>query len=181
MCAVSRARADSSPLPQAFRRFVVSAERAWIDGPFSRGHQKIYKKRGRFWGATADCNGGRRTKSHHDLLQKAGRHMKHTATVALMLNLGVASVYAQQAPLTFSGTAESSPVVLQNGVSTTEYNFAGHGRLGAFTFRTLSASAPSQPPPSSGCALYGSVVAGGGVFRFEDGSLFILASASGTD
>jgi hypothetical protein len=107
--------------------------------------------------------------------------MKHTATVALMLNLGVASVYAQQAPLTFSGTAESSPVVLQNGVSTTEHNFAGHGRLGAFTFRTLSASAPSQPPPSSGCALYGSVVAGGGVFRFEDGSLLIVDAAQGTD
>ena len=33
--------------------------------------------------------------------------MKHIATVALMLNLGVAGVYAQQKPvkMTFSGTA----------------------------------------------------------------------------
>ena len=107
--------------------------------------------------------------------------MKHIATVALMLNIGVASVYAQQGPVTFSGTAMPSTVVLQDGVNTTEYSFAGKGMLGAFTFHTLSASAPSQPPPSSGCSFYGSVVAGGGVFRFADGSLLMVNSAQGTD
>src|SRR6516165_1854537 len=40
MCSVSRARADSSPLPQAFNRFVISAGRAWMNGPFSRGPSK---------------------------------------------------------------------------------------------------------------------------------------------
>jgi hypothetical protein len=41
--------------------------------------------------------------------------MKHIATVALMLHLGVAGVYAQQKPvtLTFSGTAAPSTINLQ--------------------------------------------------------------------
>ena len=41
--------------------------------------------------------------------------MKHIATVALMLNLGVAGVYAQQRPvkMTFSGTAAPSTINLQ--------------------------------------------------------------------
>ena len=41
--------------------------------------------------------------------------MKHIATMALMLNLGVAGVYAQQTPvkMTFSGTAAASTINLQ--------------------------------------------------------------------
>ena len=41
--------------------------------------------------------------------------MKHIATVALMLNLGVAGVYAQQKPvnMTFSGTVEHSTINLK--------------------------------------------------------------------
>src|SRR5215472_4460218 len=38
-----RARAASSPLLQAFKRFVISAEDAPMDNPFSPGHQKIYQ------------------------------------------------------------------------------------------------------------------------------------------
>lgn len=107
--------------------------------------------------------------------------MKHFATVALMLNIGVASLYAQQMHVTFSGTSMPSTVVLKSGVDTSEYNFAGNGPLGPFTFHTLSASGPSQAPPSTPCAFYGSVVAGGGVFRFQDGSLLMVNSAQGTD
>ena len=42
--------------------------------------------------------------------------MKHIATMALMLNLGVAGVYAQQRPvkMTFSGTAGASTINLQH-------------------------------------------------------------------
>src|SRR6516164_2397931 len=40
MCSVSRARADSSPLPQAFNRFVISAGRAWMDGPFFKKYTR---------------------------------------------------------------------------------------------------------------------------------------------
>src|ERR1019366_5806139 len=47
--------------------------RARVDrSPVLPWHQQIYDKRGRIWGAIADCTGGGRTKSHHDLLQKAG-------------------------------------------------------------------------------------------------------------
>ena len=42
--------------------------------------------------------------------------MKHTATVALMLNLGVAGVYAQQSPvnMTFSGDGRPSVIDLKH-------------------------------------------------------------------
>ena len=41
--------------------------------------------------------------------------MKHITTVALMLNLGVAGVYAQQIPvkMTFSGTGGASAIDLK--------------------------------------------------------------------
>ena len=103
--------------------------------------------------------------------------MKHIATVALMLNLGVAGVYAQQRPvtMTFSGTAAPSTVNLQQpNTHTGEENFAGNGTLGLFTFRNVSAETAS-PQPSSTCSgpthLYFVRVAGAGVFRFQDGSL----------
>src|SRR4051812_9753302 len=103
--------------------------------------------------------------------------MKHIATVALMLNLGVAGVYAQQRPvnMTFSGTVEPSTISLQPNTNTDEQNLAGNGSLGPFTFRELHAdpaSPPSQPPTCSGPThLYFPTVAGAGVFRFQDGSL----------
>ena len=107
--------------------------------------------------------------------------MKRIATFAAMLGFGAAAVYGQQGPVTFSGTAGPSSVVLKNGVETSEYNLAGNGMFGAFTFRSLSASAFSQGPPPAGCNLYASVVAGAGVFRFADGSLLIVNSGTGTD
>ena len=110
--------------------------------------------------------------------------MKELTTVALMLTLGVADIHAQQRPLTgsFSGTAAPSTIVLQQGtVGTSEYQFDGNGALGPFNFRAFTASAPAQPPIGSTCAISGSVVAGGGVFRFQDGSLLMGNSAQGTD
>jgi hypothetical protein len=113
--------------------------------------------------------------------------MKHAATMALILNLGVAGLYARERPvkMTFSGTAGPSAVNLQYpDAITSEYNFAGNGALGAFTFRTFSASAPS-PQPSSTCSgptqFYGTVVAGAGVLRVQDGSLLVLTLTEGTD
>ena len=110
--------------------------------------------------------------------------MKHIANVALMLNLGIAGIYAQQRPvkMTISGTAAPSTIVLQQGAAGTgEYHFDGNGTLGPFTFRAFTASAPSQQPIGSTCAIYGSVVAGAGVFRLQDGSLLMVNSAQGTD
>jgi hypothetical protein len=110
--------------------------------------------------------------------------MKHLALVTLMLDLGVATIYAQQWPVvgSFSGTAAPSTSVLQqNTVGTAEYQFDGTGTLGPFTFRAFTASAAAQKPVGSPCAIYGSVVAGAGVFRLLDGSLLMVNSAQGTD
>ena len=103
--------------------------------------------------------------------------MKHIATVALMLNLGVAGVYADQKPgtMTFSGTSAASTINLNVPNTTTgEDNFAGNGTLGAFTFRDINAE-NTIPQQSSTCSgptmLYFVMVSGGGVFRFQGGSL----------
>jgi hypothetical protein len=116
-----------------------------------------------------------------------GTPMKHIATVALMLNLGVAGIYAQQQPvsMTFSGTAAHSAVDLQMpGTSTGEDNFSGSGTLGLFTFRDIEAES-ATPQPSSTCSgpnqFYFIRVAGAGVFRFRDGSLLMVNLTQGSD
>jgi hypothetical protein len=113
--------------------------------------------------------------------------MKHIATVALMLNLGVAGIYAQQNPvnMTFSGTSASSTINLQQpNTQTGEDNFAGNGSLGPFTFRNISAetASPQQSSTCSGPAqLYFLRVAGAGVFHFQDGSLLKVNLTQGAD
>src|SRR5262245_53548334 len=77
----------------------------------------------------------RRTKLLHSLLQKAGNTMKHSATMALMVTLGVTGVYAQQRPvrMTFSGNGSGNAIDLKySGATTVEENVAGIGTLGAF-------------------------------------------------
>jgi hypothetical protein len=111
--------------------------------------------------------------------------MKHIATLVLMLNLGVAGVYAQQKPvkMTASGTLEVSTISLQPNTNTDEQNLAGNGTLGSFTFRELHAD-PASPQSSSTCSgpthLYFPNVAGGGVFRFQDGSLLTVGVTAGS-
>ena len=106
--------------------------------------------------------------------------MKHIATVALMLNLGVAGIYAQQKPvnMTFSGTFVPTTLNLKPGTITDEENLAGNGTLGSFTYRGLHADIAS-PQPSSTCSgpsrIYFPVVAGAGVFRFQSGSLLTVS------
>jgi hypothetical protein len=59
---------------------------------------------------------------------------------ALMLNLAVEGVYAQQpVKMTFSGTLEVSTINLQPDTNTVGENVAGDGTLGPFTFRELHA------------------------------------------
>jgi len=102
--------------------------------------------------------------------------MKHIATVALMLSLGVAGVYAQQnVKMTFSGTGGASTINLQQpNTNNSEDNSAGEGTLGRFTFRNVRAIR-AVPEPSSTCSgaaqIYFSSVSGAAVFRFQDGSL----------
>jgi len=110
--------------------------------------------------------------------------MKHIATVALMLNLGVASVYAQQTSIrmTFSGNGAPSTIDLKHpNSSTLEENVAGNGTLGPFTFRDVRAAANS-PQASSTCAgVFFPSVAGGGILRFQDGSLLKVNITGGGD
>ena len=74
------------------------------------------------------------------------------ATVALMLNLGVASVYAQQTPvkMTFSGILGTTTTSLAPNTNTDEQSLAGNGTLGPFTFHELHAD-PVVPQPSATC------------------------------
>jgi hypothetical protein len=113
--------------------------------------------------------------------------MKHIATVALMLNFGVASVYAHEKPvrMTFSGTEAPSAINLQlPETHTGEFNFAGNGSLGTFTFRNVEANG-ATPQPSSTCSgptqLYFQTMVGAAVFRFQDGSLLTVKLTEGSD
>lgn len=73
--------------------------------------------------------------------------------MALILNLGVAAVYAHEKPvkMAFSGTAANTAINLQRpDTSNDEDNFAGSGTLGSFTIRNVRAIANS-PTSSSAC------------------------------
>ena len=110
--------------------------------------------------------------------------MKHLATVALMFNLGVAGVYAQQihVNMTFSGSGAPSAMDLKNPNSNNvEENVAGNGTLGSFTFRDIRAAA-MFPQPSTACsATFFPAVAGGAILRFQDGTLLKLSLKDGGD
>ena len=117
--------------------------------------------------------------------------MKNTMTatiflpIAAMLTLGVATVYAQDSvsvKMTFSGISENSANNLLYPGTTSpndEDNFAGTGTLGSFTLRNVRALTP--PLPSNTCDLYFMELDGGGIFRFQDGSLLYLQLTSGSD
>jgi hypothetical protein len=124
-----------------------------------------------------------------EILQNAKQEtqMKYIAAIALMLNLGVASVYAQHqvVKMPFSGTGAPSTVNLQQpNTSNNEENYAGNGTLGAFTFRDVRAI-PNSPQAVSTCsgpnkvAFLGHV--GGAVLRFEDGSLLQVSLTQSID
>ncbi len=109
--------------------------------------------------------------------------MKHVAA-ALILVAGAANVCAQQIPvkMAFSGNGASNAIDLKHpGANTVEENVAGTGTLGSFTFRDLRAAA-TVPQASSACAgLFFPSVAGGGIFRFQDGSLLKVVLTGGGD
>ena len=108
--------------------------------------------------------------------------MKHIATVALMFNLCIAGVYAQEWPvkMTFSGTNLATTINLQPNTVTDEQHSAGNGTFGAFTFRELHADL-SRVAGENGCSGPNfAIVAGAGVFRFQDGSLLIVTVKDGS-
>ncbi len=111
--------------------------------------------------------------------------MRHIVTAALMLNFGVAGIYAQPGPLnmTVSGTAARSTISLQ-GTPASEHQLAGNGTLGQFTFRVISTNMTS-PQRSNTCSgptkVYLPIVAGAGVFRSQDGGLLKVNLTGGGD
>lgn len=110
--------------------------------------------------------------------------MKQLTTLALMLSLGTASLYAQQTPIrmTFSGTGGPSTVDLKYpNTNNGEESLAGSGTLGSFTFRMVEATS-STPQPSNTCSgVYFQTVAGAGLFRFQDGSMVSVSFTQGGD
>jgi hypothetical protein len=121
-------------------------------------------------------------------MRKEKAQMKYIAAISLMLNLGVASVYAQGYPvrMAYSGTSGASATNLQQpGTVTVEENFAGNGALGPFTLRLISAETTSPQQPPSTCSgppnIYFLRGAGAGVFRFQDGSLLKVNLTHGAD
>ena len=110
--------------------------------------------------------------------------MKFGMTSAMVLFLASAIAHAQQTPIkmTFSGNAGATTIDLkQSNANTGEENLAGNGTLGTFSFRLIKASA-TAPQPSSTCnGLYFPNTAGGGLFRFQDGSLLYVSLTGGGD
>jgi hypothetical protein len=114
--------------------------------------------------------------------------MKYIAAIALMLNLGVATVYAQHYPvkMAYSGTSGATAIDLkQPGAQTGEENFAGNSPWGPFTFLLISGETTSPQQPPSTCSgpanIYFTRVGGAGVFRFQDGSLLKVNLTQGAD
>jgi len=119
--------------------------------------------------------------------------MRDLTTVALMLNLGIASLYAQQPAeehsragrvrMKFSGSTMSTTLAIAPNTLTHESHVAGNSSLGPFTYRGLWADDPGSQSSGSCGSGFGPnfrIVAGAGVFRFEDGSLLTVQLTEGT-
>ena len=118
------------------------------------------------------------------LFRSVREPMKHLATVALILNLGVAPAYAQDesVKMSFSGNGGPSAIDLkQPNSNNVEENVAGTGTLGPFTFRDIRAAATSPQPSSTCSGAFFPSVAGGGILRFQDGSLLKVNLKQGAD
>ena len=112
-------------------------------------------------------------------------HRKRNTRIALALCLAVlgTAIEAQSKPvkMKFSGTAVATTLSLLPGTVTDEDHLEGNGTGGSFTFRQLRTDGPAAQPPI-GCtsSRFFLVVAGAGVFRFQDGSLLIVRIAEGS-
>ena len=87
-----------------------------------------------------------------------------------------------QVKMSFSGSFVPTAIEVQPDTITDEELLAGHGTLGSFTFRKLRTDEMSPQFFGSCGSGFGPsirVVAGGGVFRFEDGSLLTVTVTEG--
>ena len=87
-----------------------------------------------------------------------------------------------QVKMAFSGSMVPTAIDLRPDTITDEELLAGNGTLGPFTFRKLRTDETSPQSFGSCGSGFGPsirVVAGGGVFRFEDGSLLTVTVTEG--
>ena len=96
--------------------------------------------------------------------------MKNIVLLSLMLNLGVAGIYAQSATtMTVSGSTVASTISIQ-GATASEYQLVGNNTPGPITLRVINTSM-SAPQLSSTCSgankVFFPAVAGAGVFSQE--------------
>jgi hypothetical protein len=87
-----------------------------------------------------------------------------------------------QVKMAFSGSMVPTAIDVQPDTITDEELLAGNGTLGPFTFRKLRTDETSPQFFGSCGSGFGPsirVVAGGGVFRFEDGSLLTVTVTEG--
>ena len=87
-----------------------------------------------------------------------------------------------QVKMTFSGSMVPTAIDVQPETITDEELLAGNGTFGPFTFRKLRTDETSPQSFGSCGSGFGPsirVVAGGGVFRFEDGSLLTVTVTDG--
>jgi hypothetical protein len=106
------------------------------------------------------------------------------AATILTAALAIPAAAQKQVPLkmTFSGSKVATTIDLGPNTRTDEVHLAGNSTLGPFTFRGLRAD--ETIPQSFGRCGDGSgpnlrVAAGGGVFRFKDGSLLTVTITGG--
>ena len=110
--------------------------------------------------------------------------MKKIATLTLLLNLGIAAIHAQDrtVKMMFSGIIQVTTLIAQPASNTDEESLEGHGTFGPYTYRELHTD-PAAPQPSPTCSgpsqIYFPTVAGGGIFRFHEGSLLTVKVTGG--
>src|SRR5262245_16298389 len=102
-----------------------------------------------------------------------------TTVFVLGIEPGAHAEEHRSVKMTYSGTNLATAINLGPTTVTDETHLTGNGSLGAFIFRELHADDPSQHPVACAGPNF-AVVAGAGVFTFEDGSLLVVKVADGS-
>jgi len=103
-----------------------------------------------------------------------------TTVFVLGIGSGAQAHESRYVRMTFSGTNVATTINLQPNTVTDETLLTGNGSLGAFVFRELHADGASPEPPPGCSGPNFAVLAGAGVFTFEDGSLLVVTVADGS-
>jgi hypothetical protein len=106
--------------------------------------------------------------------------MLFTTVFVLGIGSGAQADEPRSVRMKFAGTNVATSINLRPNTVTDETHLTGDGSLGAFTFRELHADGASPQPPAGCTGPNFAVVAGAGVFTFEDGSLLVVTVADGS-